>query len=111
MIRGIKIKLTIKFNLCKKLQPIFVGLLLTQDYLKSDSRNIYPCGKDKHSFKRCFISYFTLIMWLLSSNESGANAIRIAGVVVVVVTCGVHIVEVVRVSRIRRTLPPIRSTW
>jgi len=58
-----------------------------------------------------FYSYFTLITWLLSSNESGANAIRIAGVVVVVVTCGVHIVEVRGVGSIRRTLPPIRGTW
>lgn len=51
---------------------------------------------------------FALIAWLLHTRESGANAIGIAGVVVVHVTIVVDIPEVGGVSRIRRAQPPIR---
>ena len=39
--------------------------------------------------------------------ESEANAVGVAGVVIVRVAVAVHIAEVVGVARIRRTLPPI----
>lgn len=50
---------------------------------------------------------FALITWLLNIRESGANAIGVAGVVVVHVAIVVDIPEVGSVTRIRRTQPPV----
>lgn len=54
------------------------------------------------------LTHFHPYTWLLHTRESGANAIGIAGVVVVHVTIVVDIPEVGGVSRIRGTQPPIR---
>ena len=53
-------------------------------------------------------THFHPYSWLLHTRESGADAIRVVGVVVVHVAIVVDIPEVGRVGRIRRTQPPIR---
>ena len=60
------------------------------------------------SFSRIFrkTKLFRPYAWLLNARESGANAIRIGGVVVVEVAVGVDIPEVRSVVNIRRTQPP-----
>lgn len=60
------------------------------------------------SFSRIFrkTKSFRPYTWLLNARESGANAIRIGGVVVVEVAVGVDIPEVRSVVNIRRTQPP-----
>lgn len=56
-------------------------------------------------------SHFTLIIWLLNVCESGTNAIRVAGVVVVGVAVVVDIPEVGSVADIGRTQPPVVSGY
>ena len=53
--------------------------------------------------------YFALITWLLNVCESGADAIGVAGVVVVGVAVVVDIPEVGRVADIGRAEPPVVS--
>lgn len=53
------------------------------------------------------LSDLDIRQYCLSPTESEANAIRVAGVVVVVATCCIDIVEVGSVACIRRTKPPI----
>ena len=64
------------------------------------------------SFSRIFrkTKLFRPYTWLLNARESGANAIRIGGVVVVEVAVGVDIPEVRSVVNIRRTQPPPTSS-
>ena len=58
-----------------------------------------------HTYSRR--NYFRPYTWLLNVCESGADAIRIGRIVVVVVAVVVDIPEVRRVADIWRTQPPV----
>lgn len=55
----------------------------------------------------CAVIRFRPYSWLLNTRESGADAIGVAGVVVVHVAIVVDIPEVGGVAHIRRTQPPV----
>jgi len=54
---------------------------------------------------------FRLYTWLLNVCESGADAIRVAGVVVVAVAVRVDIPEIRSVANIGRAQPPVVSGY
>ena len=84
--------------------PIKQGVyLLLYCYRRSYS----PSHKFGYS-KKYGIPGFALITWLLDLWESGANAVGVAGVVVVAVAVRVDIPEIRGIANIRRTLTRAR---